>query len=180
MTTSTSSSFSTSSSLSSYQVKTKLGDAKTNEQYYDITDISADELHLIKEQDPFLYYSIPTKVHQDPPRDRKRGSCTSLSSSSSDSSSSSSSLSSTEDRPFMQQQPTRRVSRKSCISVECHPDLLMDDILQNNVDLDDMDMDIARVDVEDPALAMLLSLGLEDLDDRLTSSSMGSYPNRIQ
>jgi len=172
MTTSTSSSFSTSSSLSSYQVKTKLGDAKTNEQYYDITDISADELHLIKEQDPFLYYSIPTKVHQDPPRDRKRGSCTSLSSSSSDSSSS------TEDRPLMQQQPTRRVSRKSCISVECHPDLLMDDIFQNNVDLDDdIDMGIAR-DVEDPTLAMLLSL--EGLDDRLTSSSMGSYPNRIQ
>ncbi len=173
MTTSTSSS----SSLSSYQVKTKLGDAKTNEQYYDITDISADELHLIKEQDPFLYYSIPTKAHQDPPRDRKRGSCTSLSSSSSESSSSSSSL--TEDRPFMQQQPTRRVSRKSCISVECHPDLLMDDIFQNNnnVDLDD-DMDIARdVDVEDPTLAMLMSL--EDLDDRLTSS-MRSYPNRIQ
>ena len=175
-TTSTSSSFSTSSSLSSYQVKTKLGDVNTNEQYYDITDISADELHLIKEQDPFLYYSIPTptKVHQDPPRDRKRGSCTSLSSSSSESSSSSTS---TEDRPFMQQQPTRRVSRKSCISVECHPDLLMDDIFNfNNVDLDDMDMGIARdVDVEDPTLAMLLSL--EDLDDRLTSSS---YPNRIQ
>ena len=161
-------------------MKTKLGDAKTNEQY-DITDISADELNLIKEQDPFLYYSIPTKVHQDPPRGRKRGSCTSLSSSSSVSSSSSlSSSSSTEDRPFMQQQPTRRVSRKSCISVECHPDLLMDDIFNyNNVDLDDMDMDIARnVDVEDPTLAMLLSL--EDLDDRLTSSSMGSYPNRIQ
>jgi len=177
MTTSTSSSFSTSSSLSSYQVKTKLGDAKTNEQYYDITDISADELHLIKEQDPFLYYSIPTKVHQDPPRDRKRGSCTSLSSSSSDSSSSSSSLSSTEDRPFMQQQPTRRVSRKSCISVECHPDLLMCGIFNyDNVDLDDdIEMDIARdVDVEDPTLAMLLSL--EDFDDRLTSS----YPNRIQ
>jgi len=176
MTTSTSSSFSTSSSLSSYQVKTKLGDAKTNEQYYDITDISADELHLIKEQDPFLYYSIPTKVHQDPPRDRKRGSCTSLSSSSSSSSSSS-----TEDRPMIQQQPTRRVSRKSCISVECHPDLLMCGIFNyNNVDIeDDIDMDIAR-DVEDPTLAMLMSL--EDLDDRLTStsSSMGSYPNRIQ
>ena len=81
---------------------------------------------------------------------------------------------------MIQQQPTRRVSRKSCISVECHPDLLMDDIFINNVDLeDDIDMDIARdVDVEDPTLAMLLSL--EDLDDRLTSSSMGSYPNRIQ
>eukprot|EP01083_Nonionella_stella_P139322 424804_1 len=148
MTTSTSSSFSTSSSLSSYQVKTKLGDAKTNEQYYDITDISADELHLIKEQDPFLYYSIPTKAHQDPPRDRKRGSCTSWSSSSSSSSSSS-----TEDRPMIQQQPTRRVSRKSCISVECHPDLLMCGIFNyNNVDIeDDIDMDIAR-DVEDPTL----------------------------
>ena len=82
---------------------------------------------------------------------------------------------------MIQQQPTRRVSRKSCISVECHPDLLMDDIFNyNNVDLDDMDMDmdIARnVDVEDPTLAMLMSL--EDLDDRLTSS-MRSYPNRIQ
>ena len=169
---STPSSFSKSSSLPSYQVKTKLGDAKTNEQYYDIADISADELHLIKEQDPFLYYSIPTKVLQDPPRDRKRGSCTSLSSSSSESSSSTM----TEDRPMNQQQPTRRVSRKSCISVECHPDLLMCGIFNyNNVDLeDDIDMDIANVDVEDPTLAMLLSL--EDLDDQLTSS----YPNRIQ
>ena len=103
------------------------GAASTDEapkRVIDTRNLSEEDLEALKKQDPFLYYSIPTvrnavlrrcsaahvtttRRNPEPARSRsRRGSCPSRVESS-------------------------MVERKSCISFECHTDLLLEDFMDD-------------------------------------------------
>mmetsp|Transcript_9170 Transcript_9170/g.15941 ORF Transcript_9170/g.15941 Transcript_9170/m.15941 type:complete len:147 (-) Transcript_9170:162-602(-) len=103
--------------------RTKIGPTPSETTTIDLVDISADDLKSIQSKDPFLYYSIPgvrsSKVLM---RDidisnlgrsqfRNCRSCPSR-----------------LETVQYNSQP-HRVTRSSCISFECHPDLLFEDDL---------------------------------------------------
>ena len=101
----------------------------------DLKRISADELLFIQTQDPFLYYSIPgvrsarllledIDTSDLESSTLSRGSLPSLSSKD----------------PVQGNQETQTVTRSTRLLFECHPDLLLEELLQD--DLDDVDLDM--------------------------------------
>lgn len=105
-----------------HQVKTKLfeKEAKT----LDTKTFSAEELKHIHEQDPFMYYSIrgmwSAKVLM------KDDDTTNLEASDLDNHTSCLS----RPHPIQDQAQPQTVTRSSCISFECHPDLLIRDLFE--------------------------------------------------
>ena len=88
----------------------------------DIKDISANDLVSIKREDPFMYYSIPgVRISKMLMKDVDTSD---LSASSTIKRSCFSSPSRLE---TVQGKAQETVVRKSCISFECHPDLLLDE-----------------------------------------------------
>ena len=84
-----------------------------------LTAVSADDLRSIKKEDPFLYYSIPgvrsakllgQEVDINNLGTSRFSSCL------------------VQGRPV---QPAQTAIRSRCISFECHPDLLFEDIMDN-------------------------------------------------
>ena len=129
-----------------HEVKTKTIDDGPKKQI-DIKDISANDLVSIKREDPFMYYSIPgVRISKMLMKDVDTSD---LSASSTIKRSCFSSPSRLE---TVQGKAQETVVRKSCISFECHPDLLLDDEFSMN-EHDAFDED---VDLEDP-LELLLS-----------------------
>jgi len=109
-------------------VKTELGAKKTKK--LDIKNISADDLKSIQKKDPFMYYSIPgvrsAKVlMKDIDTSNLKASgirnCISCPSR----------LQTVQDKAQSQ-----TVTRSSRISFECHPDLLLEDLLNDVEDCD--------------------------------------------
>lgn len=105
------------------------------EKEIDTQKLTEDDLKSLKKKDPFLYYSIPAvrsaallnkDVAMSSLQGRKsqcsrsgRASCPSQ----------------------IESIPTTKVVRRSCISFECHPDLILEDYLDNTAD-DEYDLDL--------------------------------------
>ena len=119
-------------------IKTEQISKKKPKKEIDIRNISTDDLKSIQRQDPFMYYSIPgvrsAKLFMKEidssnlGLNRNCGSCPSR-------------LGSVHDNA----PEPHKVTRSSCISFECHPDLLLEGLL----DADD-NGNILLDDVEDP------------------------------
>ena len=128
-----------------HEVKTKTIDDETKKQI-DIKEISANDLESIRREDPFMYYSIPgVRISKMLMKDGVDTSDLSALSTIKRSCFSSPSRLET-----VQGKAQETVVRKSCISFECHPDLLLEEEFSMN-EHDDFDED-----VEDP-LELLLS-----------------------
>lgn len=94
-----------------YKVKAERS-ANKHKREIDVRLLSPDDLKSIKEQDPFMYYSLPEARRAMGFDTSNVGVCPSLSDSS-------------------------KVTRRTCISYECHPDLLfLDDLLNAEGDCD--------------------------------------------
>ena len=130
-----------------HEAKTKTIDDGPKKQI-DIKDISANDLESIKREDPFMYYSIPgvriSKMLMKDGADTYKLSAASTMKRSC--------FSSASRLETVQGKAQETVVRKSCISFECHPDLLLDEEFSMN-EHDAFDED---VDLEDP-LELLLS-----------------------
>ena len=90
----------------------------------DTRNLSEEDLEALKKQDPFLYYSIPTVRNAAPRRYRVAH------------------VTTTQRNPEPARSRSRRAScpsrvessmveRKSCISFECHTDLLLEDFMDD-------------------------------------------------
>ena len=115
--------------LALLMVPTKVGSAgASTKKTIDTSVLNEEDLHTLKRHDPFLYYSIPTvrdaaircrsvdlTTLKDPTSNRsRRSSCPSR----------------------IESSPSTTVEKKSCISFECHPDLLLEDLdLMNESEL---------------------------------------------
>jgi hypothetical protein len=73
--------------------------------------LSSQDLALLKEQDSFMYYSIPST--------RNKATLNSL--------------------PVSEMEGSRKIKRQSRISFECHPDLLFEDVTSESSNQDDCD-----------------------------------------
>ena len=87
-------------------VKTRF--TKRKPKMMDVGNLSADDLHSLREEDPFMYFSIPGAFDTS----RVEGSQIDL-------------------RAGQEKAPSQMVSRRSCVSTECDPFLLMDDLLDD-------------------------------------------------
>ena len=103
----------------------------------DIKNITAEDLENIHRQDPFLYYSIPgvrsAKVLMKEVDTSNLGA---------------SALNRNSMCPLTPQ--SQKVTRSSCVSFECHPDLLLHDLLND-------DDDSSLENTEDPLDLWMLS-----------------------
>ena len=125
-------------------------------QEIDIKNInSINDLQPIKRRDPFMYYSIPgvrsakVLMKDDSDIDTSNLGASSLKARMRSCTSCPSRIPSTNGRPVyaknddweqqqqQQQEEQSSITRKTCISFECHPDLLLDDELFFDDDLDD-------------------------------------------
>jgi len=81
----------------------------------DTKHLSAQDLKTLKKQDPFLYYSLPSSVRRNAGRNSDMDYMSS---------------------PLIGKSstPTTKVERRSCISFECHTDLVLEDELLNDND----------------------------------------------
>ena len=128
-------------------IKVPLATEKPKPKQIDLRTVSANDLKSIEKQDTFLYYSIPgVRTAKLLGRDIDT-----------------SDLATSRiprDRGFNAKQDkasqSQTVTRSSCISFECHPDLLLEDLLDDHRDLDM---------VEDAGEDQLLGLLLMDDDD---------------
>ena len=89
----------------------------------DTTHLTAQDLKTLKKQDPFLYYSLPSSVR------RNAATADGAGKNKKDMDYTSSPLIG-KSTPT----PTTKVERRSCISFECHTDLLLEDELLNDAD----------------------------------------------
>ena len=155
-------------SSSSIYVSTKTVPEK---QLVIIENMNADDLKSLKKTDAFLYYSIPVAkrsailMQDTETSDEVQQGC--------DGSACSPRLETAQDN---KSGSSLTVTRRSCISFESHPDLLLEDLLLQCAD-DDLD------DTDDPLSMFLNSEGAEDPLNTLlalTSSSNGhlSYGNQ--
>ncbi|KAK1733050.1 hypothetical protein QTG54_007659 [Skeletonema marinoi] len=136
----------------------KLSDVHEAEEV-DITHYTQDDLERLRFEDPFLYYSIPAM---------KRGLFRSDSSRSTNSSSSRRSScptillnSDASDNGPQQEQRRESVTRARRLSVEPHPSLFIQDLMNEmDVDFDDSD-----IDEEDEKLIQALANGTFDIED---------------
>ncbi|KAL7536576.1 hypothetical protein ACHAXR_007250 [Thalassiosira sp. AJA248-18] len=97
----------------------------------DLRQVDADDFKSIQKQDPFMYYSIPgvrsaTVLMKD------------IDTSNLGASSMSRTCVSHPSRLQTQDKasPSQKVTRSTCISFECHPDLLLEDFVNDDKDLD--------------------------------------------
>ena len=108
----------------SISVKTKFETKKPSKEI-DIMNISADDLKSIRQQDPFLYYSIPgvrsANLLMMDIDDTNLGASELLNRASI---SRPPRLESNQDQNTDESQ---KVARSSCISFECYPDMILDD-----------------------------------------------------
>ena len=79
----------------------------------DTIHLSAQDLKTLKKQDPFLYYSLPSSVRRNAGRNSDMDYMSS---------------------PLIGKSSTTKVERRSCISFECHTDLVLEDELLNDND----------------------------------------------
>jgi hypothetical protein len=81
----------------------------------DTKHLSAQDLKTLKKKDPFLYYSLPSSVRRNAGRNSDMDYMSS---------------------PLIGKSstPTTKVERRSCISFECHTDLVLEDELLNDND----------------------------------------------
>ena len=105
------------------------------EKEIDTQKLTEDDLKRLKQKDPFLYFSIPAVrnaalFNKDLDMSSLQGRKSQCSSR--DTASYPSQIEST---------PTTKVVRRSCISFECHPDLILEDYLDNTAD-DEYDLDL--------------------------------------
>jgi len=136
----------------------KLSDVHEAEEV-DITHYTQDDLERLRFEDPFLYYSIPAM---------KRGLFRSDSSRSTNSSSSRRSSCPTillnnhaSDNGPQQEQRRESVIRARRLSVEPHPSLFIQDLMNEmDVEFDDSD-----IDEEDEKLIQALANGTFDIED---------------
>lgn len=135
-------------------IKVPLATEKPKPKQIDLRTVSANDLKSIEKQDTFLYYSIPgVRSAKVLGRDIDT-----------------SDLATSKiprDRGFKAEQDkasqSQTVTRRSCISFECHPDLLLEDLLDDDASSDE-DFDLAS-SVEDADEDQLLGLLLLDDDD---------------
>ena len=115
----------------SITVKTKT--QPSSPKTIDLKNMSAEDLKSIKKQDPFLYYSIPgvrsamflsTDIDTSDLGASKTKSCPSR-------------LQTTRGKA----RSSRTTTRSSCISFECHPDLMMEDLL-SDLSLEDEELSV--------------------------------------
>ena len=113
-------------------------DTKQSRKEIDIKNISADDLKSIQRNDPFLYYSIPgvrsakllmkdidgTNIGVSE-LTRSHVSCPSR----------------LENGVFSMSNQSKKVTRSTCISFECHPDMILEDDFPLEGDGDIMDLD---------------------------------------
>ena len=87
----------------------KAKDAEESSQKQKIVDtrhLNAQDLKTLKKQDPFLYYSLPSSVRRNASTAGGAGNS----------------------------KTSTKVERRSCISFECHPDLVLEDEWLNDAD----------------------------------------------
>ena len=87
----------------------------------DTTHLSAQDLKTLKKQDPFLYYSLPSSV-------RRNAATADGAGRNSDMDYMSSPLTGKSSTPTTKSTSTK-VERRSCISFDCHTDLVLEDEL---------------------------------------------------
>ena len=117
-------------------------------QEIDIKSINRiDDLQPIKRRDPFMYYSIPgvrsaeVLMKDDTNVDTSNLGASGLKAK----------IRNCDwDQQYQEEessQSTHKVARKTCISFECHPDLLLDDdsLFDDDLDDDDMAFDILAI-----------------------------------
>ena len=119
---------------STFIIPTK-GSEPAQEKEIDTQKLTEDDLKRLKQKDPFLYFSIPAVrraalLNKDVDMSSLQGSKSQCSSGGRASYPSQ-----------IESTPTTKVVRRSCISFECHPDLLMEDYLDNTLDDDDYVLD---------------------------------------
>ncbi len=103
----------------------------------DTRNLSEQDLEALKKQDPFLYYSIPRPV--------RRSSVANMSTSQTNQESARSCSRRASCPSRVESSPSTMVERKSCISFECHTDLLFEDDFMDDAELfgngDGVDLD---------------------------------------
>ncbi|KAL7551686.1 hypothetical protein ACHAWF_014878 [Thalassiosira exigua] len=124
-------------------VRTKLGPTEPKAEF-DLKHASIEDLEPLRKRDPFLYYSIPG-VRRDamllkpvdasslaPPKSNRndRGAWRPAR------------LGSEADAT----PPSQKVWRRSCISFECHPDMLLEDLEESGLDEDPLELLIEHVE----------------------------------
>ena len=114
------------------------GSEPAQEKEIDTQKLTEDDLKSLKKKDPFLYFSIPAVrsaalLNKDVAMSSLQGwesRC---------------SRSGRASYPSQGESiRTTKVVRRSCISFECHPDLLLEDYLDNTAD-DDYDLDLDSI-----------------------------------
>ena len=85
----------------------------------DTIHLSAQDLKTLKKQDPFLYYSLPSSLRRNTATADGAGRNSDMDYMSS---------------PLIGKSSTTKVERRSCISFECHTDLVLEDELLNDND----------------------------------------------
>ena len=78
---------------------------RPNKIIVDVANLNVEDIQALKKSDPFLYFSIPA-VYKAAVYNREI------------------------DLSTLQDSHSRRVERRSCISFECHPDLLMEEFTE--------------------------------------------------
>ncbi|KAL7539582.1 hypothetical protein ACHAXR_010158 [Thalassiosira sp. AJA248-18] len=116
-------------------IMTKLADNEPKKEI-DLRQVGADDLKSIQKQDPFMYYSIPgvrsaTVLLRDIDTSNLGASLMSRNCVSCPSR-----LRTQDNAPSSQ-----KVARRTCISFECYPDLIFEDLLDDGEDLDMGDAD---------------------------------------
>ena len=97
----------------------------------DITNLSEEDLKALRKEDPFLYYSIPIIRHSVL---RIRSSAADTDATTQPSRNQESARSRHDSRPSrveVESSSSVMVERKSCISFECHTDLLLEDFMDD-------------------------------------------------
>jgi hypothetical protein len=105
-------------------------ESSQKQKIVDTRHLNAQDLKTLKKQDPFLYYSLPSSV--------RRNAATADGKSST---------------PTTKLTSTT-VERKSCISFECHPDLVLEDEWLNDDDADAVKNEGSEVDVDFDSLSL--------------------------
>ena len=95
----------------------KEAEESSQKKEIDTRYLNAQDLKTLKKQDPFLYYSLPSSVRRNAGRNK-------------DMDYMSFPLIGKSSTPT----PTTKVERRSCISFECHTDLLLEDEWLNDAD----------------------------------------------
>ena len=111
-----------------FTVPTKGGEDSDQKKVIDTSLLKEEDLKTLKKQDPFLYYSIPavrtaTHLSRDVDMPCLKGGICSLNASS---------------LSQLKSAPSTKVERRSCISFECHTDLILEGLID---DMDDWNMD---------------------------------------